>query len=420
MNEPISLAAPPAPVVRQPCGEPSAKAGVRLVTTTAELEALAPAWSDILFRSASNEPMLSPDWLLPWWQVFGPLQGRQLCVLVLNDAGRVFGLAPLLRRWHWHRGLLPLRRLEFLGSGERAHEAICSDYLGLPVVAGQETTAVDLLAGALAEGTLGPWHEVVLTMMDGSGPVLALLAERLGRAGFHIDVTEIDQAPYVSLPDTWDSYLKLLPRTHRESAKSALRRFDTWAAGRARLHQATDAGSLEAGKRILAELHQKRWREAGLPGVFGSPRFVAFHDLVMPRLLERGALQLLWLTVADEPVAAMYNVVWNNKVYFYQSGRRMDVPGRVRLGVVMALYALRQAIAQGRNEFDFLAGPARYKQQLAPASRSVVRLRVARPGLRAAARAALEGAAACARVARNALRHGVGWFRRMSRSVGCE
>ncbi len=135
----------------------------------------------------------------------------------------------------------------------------------------------------------------------------------------------------------------------------------------------------------------------------------------MPRLLERGALQLLWLTVGDEPVAAMYNVVWNNKVYFYQSGRRTDVPGPVRLGVVMVLYALRQAIAEGRSEFDFLAGPALYKKQLAPAARPVVRLRVAHPGLRAAGRSFVEGAAGCARVARNALRRGIAWFRRSSR-----
>jgi CelD/BcsL family acetyltransferase involved in cellulose biosynthesis len=416
MSQTIPLAGS-ASAVWQPDDTPSTRLGVRVVTTSAQLEALAPTWSDILSRSRCNGPMLSPDWLLPWWQVFGSVQGRQLCVLLFHDGGQVFGLAPLLRRRHWHRGLLPLRRLEFLGSGERESEAICSDYLSLPVVAGREAAAVDLLAGALASGALDPWDEMVLTMMDGSGPLPALLAERLRQAGFHTELTDISQAPFVPLPDSWDGYLKLLPKKYRATARSSLRHFDTWAAGRAQLHQATDAGSLEVGKRILMDLHHARWHEAAVPGVFRAPRFVAFHDLVMPRLLERGALQLLWLTVADEPVAAMYNIVWNNKVYFYQSGRRTDVPGNVRLGVVMVLHALRLAIAEGRGEFDFLAGTALYKKQLAPVPRPVVQLRVAQPGLRSLTRAALERAASCARGLRNGLRHAGAWLRRGSRSA---
>jgi CelD/BcsL family acetyltransferase involved in cellulose biosynthesis len=412
MQDTLPLAAPTRDVW-QPTDIASGRPSVRLVTSAGELEALRPIWSEILAQGACNEPMLSPDWLLPWWQVYGPTQVRQLCVLLFHDAGRVFGLAPLLRRRHWHRGLLPLWRLEFLGSGERASEAICSDYLGLPTIAGRETLAVDLLVSALADGTLDPWHEVVVTMMDGSTALPALLAERLGKAGVRTELTETGAAPYVPLPENWDGYLKLLPKKHRDLAKSSLRHFDAWAAGRAQLHQATDAASLEAGKRILTELHHNRWQEAGESGVFRAPRFVAFHDLVMPRLLERGALQLLWLTVGDEPVAAMYNVVWNNKVYFYQCGRRTDTPRNVRLGAVMVLHALRQAISEGRREFDFLAGESLYKHQLATATRPVVRLRAARPGLRESSRSALEGAVACVRAGRNALRRGIAWLHRM-------
>ena len=38
------------------------------------LAALAPQWLDLLARSAANEAMLSPTWLLTWWRVYG--QGR--------------------------------------------------------------------------------------------------------------------------------------------------------------------------------------------------------------------------------------------------------------------------------------------------------------------------------------------------------
>ena len=106
----------------------------------------------------------------------------------------------------------------------------------------------------------------------------------------------------------------------------------------------------------------------------------------MPAFLKAGALQLLWLTVRDEPIAAIYNILWNGKVYFYQSGRKIDLPSKIRPGLVMQAYALRRAIEAGRREYDFLGGAARYKLQLALASRPLVQFRAVRRALREQAR----------------------------------
>ena len=69
---------------------------LEIVTVPERLEALRSDWAMLLARSASNEPMLSPTWLLPWWQVYG--HDRQLRVGLFFDGDRVVGLAPLLRR----------------------------------------------------------------------------------------------------------------------------------------------------------------------------------------------------------------------------------------------------------------------------------------------------------------------------------
>ena len=102
----------------------------------------------------------------------------------------------------------------------------------------------------------------------------------------------------------------------------------------------------------------------------------------MPRLWagEDGAsLELLWLVVRGEPIAASYNVVFGNKVYFYQSGRRMDVPKAVRPGIAMHALAIQRSIEAGRREYDFLQGASRYKRDLALASRALVTLRAVAP-----------------------------------------
>ena len=110
----------------------------RLVTDPAEAERLRPAWTDLLGRSGRPELAASPDWMLIWWGVYGPTQGRRLRLALFHDAGRLVGLAPLLRRTHWHRGVLPFRRLEFLASGEREGHGICSNHLNVIAERGAE------------------------------------------------------------------------------------------------------------------------------------------------------------------------------------------------------------------------------------------------------------------------------------------
>jgi CelD/BcsL family acetyltransferase involved in cellulose biosynthesis len=349
-----------------------------LLAETSQLEALRPAWSDLLARSDSNEPMSSPQWLLTWWDVFGASDGLRLRALALHDGDRLAGLAPFLSRRHWHRPGIPFRRLEPLGSGESEADAICSDYLNVLAERGADQAVAEAFAGAIAAGAAGPWDELVLPTMNGDDAMPSLLADAFRRLGFEPDLTATGEAPYIELPATWDDYLKSLSKKHRYSVVRSLRDFETWAGPDARLKRAVSRADLDQGKRILVELHRQRWEMAGNAGRFGSPRFLAFHEAVMPRLLDDGALELLWLTVRGEPVAAMYDIVWNDKVYFYQSGRKMDVPEGIRPGGVLLAYAIRAAIEAGRREFDFLNGVSLYKTQLATVRRPIVQLRVVR------------------------------------------
>jgi CelD/BcsL family acetyltransferase involved in cellulose biosynthesis len=72
---------------------------------------------------------------------------------------------------------------------------------------------------------------------------------------------------------------------------------------------------------------------------------------------------------------------WAAKVYAYQVGRRTDLPKKLRPGAVLLAHAIRQAMDSGYKEFDLLAEAAPYKLQFTSQTRSLVRLRVARPSL---------------------------------------
>jgi CelD/BcsL family acetyltransferase involved in cellulose biosynthesis len=370
-----------------------------VLTDPAEVEALRPAWSALLERCARAEITQTPHWLLSWWQVYGHKQGRRLRIGVFHDCGRLVGLAPLLRRRYWYGGVLPFRRLEFLGSGERPLEGIYSNHLAVLAERGAEERLAASLVKALVEGAFGGWDEVVLRMMSGDTPFPDLLTAASRAARLSAELTVTARAPYIPLPATWDEYLGGLGANSRRNVQRSLRAFEAWSGGTMRLEGVTGPADLEKGKQILVRLHHARWTGTDHAGVFRTPPYLAFHDLLMRSLAERGELELLWLSARDEPVAVLYGMTWNGKVYAYQTGRRTDVPGNVRPGAVLLALAIRRAIERGRREFDLLADEAFYKEQLTRQARPIVQLRIARPSLLETARRA--GRALCRKSARN-------------------
>jgi CelD/BcsL family acetyltransferase involved in cellulose biosynthesis len=376
---------------------------VRVVTDVAELEAIRPAWEELLARSASSDPTLTPIWLLAWWRVFGPEGGRALRAALFHDGARLAGLAPLLARPHRHRSGIPCRRLELLATGEAEADEIGSDYVGVIAERGAEGDVAAALAGALAGGALGPWDELAMPAMRGDAALPVLLAEALRGRGLDATVEVTSVSPHIPLPATWDGYLAALPSSRRYLVRRSIRDLEAWAGGALRLERATTRDELARGLAILTRLHAERWSAEDQAGVFASPRFRAFHEEVMPALLDRGALDLRWIEARGEPIAAIYNVVWQGKVQFYQGGRRMDLPKGLRPGTVIQALAIRAAIEEGRREYDFLAGTSRYKMELALAARPLVELRATRPSLGAAARRAAELAIAQAQALRRTL-----------------
>ena len=348
-----------------------------VVRDPARLESLADEWSGLMAGGDQSAPTVSPVWIGAWWRVFGRQDGRELRAVLFRDEGRLVGMAPLSARWVWQRPGVPTRLLELMPSGEPEEHEIASDYLAVLAARGYEQRVAEGLAGLMRSGGLGRWDELILPRMSTDSvmvPILGAALERLGAT--HQDV--VSGAAYIPLPATWDQYLSRLSGSRRRLVRTSLRAFEEWSGGKTSLHVARTPDELEEGSRVLRELHEQRWQEDGKPGVFASPLFSAFHAEVMPALLARGELELMWLCASDQPIAAMYNILWNGAVHFYQSGRRMDLPKELRPGVVLHALAIRRSIELGRREYDFLAGGSRYKQDLALAVRPLCTLRVVR------------------------------------------
>lgn len=393
-------------IVREMIAAPSASLRLTVLDRLDAVEQLRPAWEELLSRSSSAEPMLSPDWLLTWWRVYSPGSDRQLRVGVFQENDRIVGLAPLLSRRFSYRFGIPFRRIEPLGADVDEGDGVCSEYL-TPIC---ETRCEELVAHSLVEnlarGRFGPWDEFVLPAMDGEAAMPDLLLAAFQANGIPAEKTRTDEVAYIPLSTDWDSYLKSLPQRKRYVVTRSLRDFESWAGQDAVFSKATTAAELEESKRVLKTLHSERWNVDGELGAFHAPRFSRFHDEFMARALEAGRLELVTLKVRGEPVAAVYNIVANGKVYFYQSGRSVNVPKEQRLGIVILSRCIRNAIEQGVREFDLLGGTSQYKSTLAPRQRPLVQVRAVKRCVVEGLRRFTDGGLVLTRRARQWLRSG--------------
>ena len=139
------------------------------------------------------------------------------------------------------------------------------------------------------------------------------------------------------------------------------------------------------GGALLIDLHHTRWQAGGESGVFREASFMQFHERLMRLLLERGDLELLWLRVRDEPVAALYGI---RAVTKSTPTRQGDASMCRRMLVwVVSSWLSPFATPSKRVCASLTYSPMRAVQAaIYRHGASLVQLRVARPGWRSCAR----------------------------------
>jgi CelD/BcsL family acetyltransferase involved in cellulose biosynthesis len=350
-------------------------------------------WDELVTRSGSNQPTMSSLWLSAWWKIFG--DSRPLRVALFRDGRRLVGAVPLYSRVHFYPPGIPFVRLEQLASGEPERDEICSEYLSPLAERGAEAAVADALVSLFLRGGLGNFDEVVLAAMDAEASMVAPLSERLLAHGEKVEQRFREVSAHTPLPSSFAGYLQGLPANHRQNVRRALRKWNEWTGGQETFVHVETPSSLREGQRILERLHGERWSATRREGAFGSARFRAFHELVLPRLLERGALDLFWIIAHGRPVAARYNIVWGKKVHAYLGGRRMDLPTGISPGIVAHAHAIERAILAGQEEYDLLGGMRGHKRELAVRTRTIIDLRLVRSPNLERLRAFSRGALAC-------------------------
>jgi CelD/BcsL family acetyltransferase involved in cellulose biosynthesis len=323
---------------------------VQLIDSAMELELLREDWQ----RLAGSNPLHSPDWLIPWWEVYGG--GNRLCVLVVHDdGGKVVAIAPLYidseRR---------TQTLRCLGSGK-----VCTDYISIFADSQFAPAAHRAIAQFLIDAIIKkqdfrlPGTQFI--EFEGATTDAAWLDDfrsAMESCDFLSQNRPLENSWFLPLPSDWDEYYRSLSSNWRRKARKADKRLQS---GEVTVHCST-AATFSLAFDTFESLHQLRWGSVGDGGCFEDPRFGRFLRRASEQLLHRDRVRILWCELDGVPIAAHYQLLNEQTVFMYQTG--ID-PSHKKLepGHVLMVASIRRAIAEGRTGFDYLRGDEPYKSK---------------------------------------------------------
>jgi len=345
-----------------------------LVSDEEQLWNLKEPWKDLQSLGAAKDITTTWQWMSTWWEVFR--EGRSLALLVVRDGEEVVGIAPFVRRSIRYFGLIPYTRMEFMASGEDEKDEICSDYLDFVIKDGREREVLEAIFEFLHHSRDISWDDLLLPVMRIESPTVPLLFDLAGK--FRLTAREIRCIPcrYASLPDSFEEYLSQLGSKTRYKIRRGMRKLSE--GGDVDFKIAETAEEVEAAKNILIRLHQSRWSQKGDRGVFSSAKFRLFHDKIMSISHKKNWLRLGILSLSQRPLACIYNLRFNGRVYSYQAGIEVSDNWDLSYGMLAHAYAIAHAISETSREYDFLAGDSEYKKRLAKEEREILTVRISK------------------------------------------
>jgi CelD/BcsL family acetyltransferase involved in cellulose biosynthesis len=304
-----------------------------LISDPQRLEELEPAWRALWSTLEDVTPFQSPDWILPWWHHYG--QGRLLTFAFWSDH-QLAGLAPL---YIYDDSTDSTRRVFLVGTGN-------TDYLDVIIHPQFRRDCWQALVAEISQRR-DLWDECNFQRLRRASTLLQHLVLDVG-----LVENSTEQEPCV-----------VIDLCHGSPAEGMLKTSNVYARRLASNEpfsiEQSSPTSLNEFLSAFEQLHERRWRAKGLPGVLAEDRDRSFHREVAARFFQTGNLMFYALRIQGKLVSVVYGFHHRDRSYSYLSGFDPDYR-RHSVGTILVGHAVQQALEQHRS-FDFLKGQEPYK-----------------------------------------------------------
>lgn len=304
-------------------------------------------WRKLVPQSQANLIFSTWEWHQCWWSAYHP---GDLWVLAVRAAEG----EPLI-------GLMPL----FIEPQERGRVARIigsddvTDYLDI-IAHRDHTEAVYTALAAFLGEKRGTFDVLDMSNIRAESPTRTQFVAALEAQGFTVAMEQQEVCPLFEVPATFDAYLSELDSRERSELRRKLRRADgvedlAW-------YIVSDQHDLQAELRAFLVLMAASHPEKA--AFLQNPQHVAFFNAFMPVAMQQGWLQLAFLTIEEERVAAYLNFDYDNDILIYNSGLEPNRFGALSAGIVLLAKLIDWAVEHHKRTFNFLRGNETYKYQM--------------------------------------------------------
>ncbi len=334
-----------------------------VLTKLEDWDKLAPEWEALLSQSVNPSPFLAHYYQRLWWQSAGGGEWqnfeRELCIITAHEDGLLLGIAPLFT---W-REKDNTQKLGFIGQVE------VSDYLDFIVREADQERFLEALLSFIAQSDQVPAKQLQLANIPDSSASLSILTAIAKAQNWQIDSQVLEVAPYISLAESFETYLAQIDKKQRHEIRRKVRNAEAQA--EISLHFVQDPADLEDNIHTFLHLMRQdpgkaRFLTEEMSHFFKAFTTEAFHqdDLVFSWLLINGQKSAGYLSLRKNNKLYVYNSCWDAEFSSYS-------PGWVHLAKLIAW-----AIKQGLHEVDMMRGDEIYKYRFGGVDRHVLEIRL--------------------------------------------
>lgn len=316
-----------------------------LITELEEIGEIEDEWRALAV--SRGNAFVTPEWVRAWWSVQDQ-ESASLRIIAVRSPDGLLGVLPLAldtsRRPH-------ALRFAGAGLGDRFHPVAAPEDEAVVAAAAVDPGCGDLTRRMVLFEHIDPGREWVQAMRGAAPRRLA------------VNWQASTQLPYISLKGLdWETYVAQRSKKFR----SELRRRERMREEQLDARLATKE-SLESDLDELFRLHALRWGGQRV-SVLTQPRTQAVLRAFAAAAMRQDWLRLHVLEADGSAVAAMLAWRVGNSYAFYNSGFDPAWSSK-SIGTVLTSVAIRQAIEEQADEFDFLLGGEAYKRRFTPDSR---------------------------------------------------
>ena len=326
---------------------------IDVIETPDAFGALEPNWNAVYDADPDAQLFLSWSWLSGWLK---QISSPWVILAASEDAEDAPYIAFLPLRVQLKSDDAQLRNeLNMAGN-------FAADYTGLLCAPAFDHQAIPAFARYLKQMNWARLNFENIRMSDARTrlmlahfPKAKFQVEEISRVG-KVDGIDNNLCPFAKLPAGWDAYLAGLSANTRQKIRRLLKQVDT--PGEYRITQATSE-TIDRDLDTLLKFWEIKWKPRKGDLVH---TLVRSNRAMLATSFKSGLLLLPTLWQGDRPVAALATLIDRRKhtLLFYMTGRDETFDG-LSPGLTLHGYSIRQAIADGFIEYDFLRGNESYK-----------------------------------------------------------